>query len=171
MTYSAPLEWAQVAAALDRLEQAASSDDAAASVLVEVSRAWRNTLYNNHDRRRLGWLNAAVVAARRVADDRDLANVLKAQGDVLAFLDQRDEALARYEEALRLYRAVGDRLGEANVLKAQGDVLAFLDQTGRSAGALRGGAAASSGRWAPGWARPTCSRRRATCWRFWNADG
>ncbi len=51
------------------------------------------------------------------------ANVLRAQGDVLAFLDQRAEALAKYEEALGLYRAVGDRLGEANVLKAQGDVL------------------------------------------------
>ena len=51
------------------------------------------------------------------------ANVLKAQGDVLAFQARRDEALARYEQALGLYRAVGDRLGEANVLKAQGDVL------------------------------------------------
>ncbi len=47
--------------------------------------------------------------------------MLKAQGDVLAFLKQTDEALTRYEEALRLYRAVGARLGEANVLKAQGD--------------------------------------------------
>jgi tetratricopeptide (TPR) repeat protein len=56
------------------------------------------------------------------------ANVLQAQGDVLAFLDRRDEALARYDQALGLFRAVGDRLGEANVLKAQGDVLAFLDR-------------------------------------------
>ena len=84
MTYSAPLEWPQVSAALDRLEQAAASDDAAAGVLIEVSRAWRNTLHNNHDRRLLGWLNAAVVAARRVAGDWDLANVLQAQGNVLA---------------------------------------------------------------------------------------
>ncbi|HNU05922.1 MAG TPA: tetratricopeptide repeat protein, partial [Anaerolineae bacterium] len=57
------------------------------------------------------------------------ANVLKAQGDVLAFLAQREEALARYGEALTLFRAVGDRLGEANVLQAQGDVLYFLKQT------------------------------------------
>jgi tetratricopeptide (TPR) repeat protein len=56
------------------------------------------------------------------------ANVLKAQGDVLAFLDQREEALARYDQALALFRTVGARLGEANVLQAQGDVLAFLDQ-------------------------------------------
>jgi len=62
------------------------------------------------------------------------ANVLRAQGDVLAFMDQRDEALGRYEQALALYRAVGDRLGEANVLKAQGDVLAFMAQRDEALG-------------------------------------
>ncbi len=74
---------------------------------------------------RLHWLEAAEGAARRLDRPQALANVLKAQGDVLAFLDRRDEALARYEAALALYRAVGARLGEANVLKAQGAVLAF----------------------------------------------
>jgi tetratricopeptide (TPR) repeat protein len=63
-----------------------------------------------------------------VGDRLGEANVLKAQGDVLAFLARRDEALARYDQALGLFRAVGDRLGEANVLQAQGDVLAFLDR-------------------------------------------
>jgi len=77
-------------------------------------------------------LEQAIQAAE---DDRQLkANVLKAQGDVLAFLDRRDEALTRYEEALGLFRAVGDRLGEANVLKAQGDVLAFQKQNDEALG-------------------------------------
>jgi tetratricopeptide (TPR) repeat protein len=49
------------------------------------------------------------------------ANVLKAQGDVLAFLDQRQEALDKYEQALGLFRTVGASPGEANVLQAQGD--------------------------------------------------
>ncbi|MEZ4676025.1 MAG: hypothetical protein R2932_17505 [Caldilineaceae bacterium] len=44
---------------------------------------------------------------------------------MLAFLDERTEALARYEEALGLFRAVGARLGEANVLKAQGTCRLF----------------------------------------------
>ncbi|NJK28184.1 MAG: hypothetical protein HC925_06370 [Coleofasciculaceae cyanobacterium SM2_3_26] len=44
------------------------------------------------------------------------ANTLKAIGDVLQFLDQRREALSRYDEALGIYRQVGARLGAANVL-------------------------------------------------------
>ncbi len=128
MTYGAPLEWENVAIALERLAAASPADDAAAAILLDYARSWRNILFNNHDPRRVRWLAAAVAAARRVGEPWDLANVLKAQGDVLAFLDQRQEALAKYEEALGLFRAVGARLGEANVLQAQGDVLAFLDQ-------------------------------------------
>jgi tetratricopeptide (TPR) repeat protein len=76
----------------------------------------------------LGWLAVAERIAIQTGQPNREANVLQAQGDVLAFLDQRSEALSKYEEALGLFRAVGARLGEANVLKAQGDVLAFLDQ-------------------------------------------
>ena len=54
------------------------------------------------------------------------ANTLKAIGDVLQFLDRRDEALERYDTALKLYEQVGDNLGKANTLKAIGDVLQFL---------------------------------------------
>ena len=128
MTYSAPLEWANVTAALERLVARAPADDAAARLLVAYSRDWRNVLYNNHDPRRLVWLTAAVAAAERVGEKWEQANVLQAQGDVLAFQDRRDAALGKYEAALGLFRAVGARLGEANVLKAQGDVLAFQDR-------------------------------------------
>ncbi len=44
------------------------------------------------------------------------ANVLKAIGDVQQFRDERDAALASYNEALKLFKAVGSNLGEANVL-------------------------------------------------------
>jgi tetratricopeptide (TPR) repeat protein len=73
-------------------------------------------------------LEAALQIYRLLGDRLGEANVLQAQGDVLYFLKQTDDALARYDQALQLFRAVGDRLGEANVLQAQGDVLAFLDQ-------------------------------------------
>ena len=56
------------------------------------------------------------------------ANTLKAIGDVLQFLDRRDEALERYDTALKLYEQVGDNLGKANTLRAIGDVLQFLDR-------------------------------------------
>ncbi len=79
-------------------------------------------------------LRRAAAAAHRAGDARAEANVLKAQGDVLAFQDRRDEALGRYEQALGLFRAVGSRLGEANVLKAQGDVLAFQKQMDEALG-------------------------------------
>ena len=48
------------------------------------------------------------------------ADALQAQGDVLQFLNRREEALANYASALEIYRAVGARLGEANTLQAQG---------------------------------------------------
>jgi tetratricopeptide (TPR) repeat protein len=56
------------------------------------------------------------------------ANTLKAIGDVLQFLDRRDEALDRYDTALKLYEQVGANLGKANTLIAIGDVLQFLDR-------------------------------------------
>ncbi len=64
---------------------------------------------------------SALALFRTVGARLGEANVLQAQGDVLAFLDQRSEALEKYESALALFRTVGARLGEANVLQAQGD--------------------------------------------------
>jgi tetratricopeptide (TPR) repeat protein len=47
---------------------------------------------------------------------------------VQQFRDEREAALARYGQALALYRAIGDRLGEAHVRKAIGDVQQFRDE-------------------------------------------
>ena len=49
-------------------------------------------------------------------------------GAVQSRFYEPDEALAHYEEAIVLYRAVGSRLGEANTLKGIGDVLQFKDR-------------------------------------------
>jgi tetratricopeptide (TPR) repeat protein len=65
----------------------------------------------------------ALGLYRQVGARLGEANTLKAIGDVLQFLDERQIALERYDEALGLYRQVGARLGEANTLKAIGDVL------------------------------------------------
>ena len=45
--------------------------------------------------------------------------MLQAIGDVQQFRDDRDAALASYQQALTLFRAIGASLGEANVLAAQ----------------------------------------------------
>ena len=83
-------------------------------------------------RRNLVFLEAgekALDAARASGDRLGEANTLQAIGDVLQFLDQRQDALNRYETAIDIYRQVGARLGEANTLQAIGDVLQFLKQS------------------------------------------
>ena len=75
--------------------------------------------------RKLVFLEAgeqALEAARGANDRLGEANTLKAIGDVLQFLDQRQDALNRYETAIDIYRQVGARLGEANTLQAIGDL-------------------------------------------------
>ncbi|QLQ06275.1 MAG: hypothetical protein HZY76_09650 [Anaerolineae bacterium] len=67
MTYGAPLEWENVAVALERLAAQSAADDEAAAILLDYARSWRNVLYNNHDPRRLRWLHAAVATAQRAA--------------------------------------------------------------------------------------------------------
>lgn len=133
MTISEPTEWVQTTAAFDWLtvqmwptsaSTAVSADERAASaaVLLTCAQHWRNVIYNNHDPRRIRWLQAAAQAADQYGDPWDQANVQKAQGDVLAFLDQREEALAKYAQALTLFEQVGDRLGQANAFLSIGDL-------------------------------------------------
>ncbi|MBK9712490.1 MAG: CHAT domain-containing protein [Kouleothrix sp.] len=127
MTYNAPLEWANVGAALDWLARTALHDDEAARLLVDYKTPARNTLHNNYDPRLRGWLDATLAAARRLGDRLGEANVQKALGDVQQFRDERDAALESYAAALTLFRAVGSKLGEANVLAAQSRLLIDAD--------------------------------------------
>jgi tetratricopeptide (TPR) repeat protein len=76
----------------------------------------------------LPYYEEALTLHREVGNRLGEANTLRAIGDVLQFLDQRQAALSRYDEALTLYRDMGAQLGEADTLKATGDVLQFLDQ-------------------------------------------
>ena len=58
----------------------------------------------------------------------DLGESLFYLGHALSWQDKWDAALASYQQALQLYRAVGARLGEANALTAIGDVQNFRDE-------------------------------------------
>jgi tetratricopeptide (TPR) repeat protein len=118
-------EWENIAVALEYLADQQTADDEAAAILLDCAKTWRNVIVNNHDPRRMRWLETAVAAARRVGEPWDQANTLQAIGDVQNFRDDRNTALDSYRQALELFRSVGDRLGEANTLKAIGDVQNF----------------------------------------------
>jgi tetratricopeptide (TPR) repeat protein len=118
-------EWENIAVALEYLADQQTADDEAATILLDCAKTWRNVIVNNYDSRRMGWLQAAVAAAKRVGDRLGEAYSLKAIGDVQNFRKEMDAALVSYRQALELFRSVGDRLGEANSLKAIGDVQNF----------------------------------------------
>ena len=105
-------------------------DDQGRAVLRDLVLSLRNYAlgYRNLHREYGLWLDRALEACRSLSDPGGQAYVLQAKGDVLAFLDQRDQALRHYDQAFQLFQQVGSSLGQANVLKAKGDVLAFLDQ-------------------------------------------
>jgi len=67
------------------------------------------------------------VMAISLEDPKTEADALLQIGQVHAFRDDRDAALASYEQALKNFRAIGSQLGEANVLMAIGDVQQFRD--------------------------------------------
>jgi tetratricopeptide (TPR) repeat protein len=114
------LELNNLLRALDEAESHKNGDRMAD--LLRAGRNWLMLLLFDQ------WEQKARAAIRvGVSDTRLRANVLQAIGDVQQFRKEMDAALASYEEALRLFRAVGDKLGEANVRKAIGDVQQFRD--------------------------------------------
>ena len=85
-----------------------------------------------HPREREAGLIAALSATRRRSARLGEANVLQAQGDLVARQDRLGEAEKAYEAALGIYREIGARLGEANVLLAQGDLAVRQDRLGEA---------------------------------------
>ena len=67
------------------------------------------------------------VEAERVPS-RFAADVVYWFGKIHFRFYEADEALERYDTALKLYEQVGANLGKANTLQAIGDVLQFLDR-------------------------------------------
>ena len=56
------------------------------------------------------------------------ANVLKAQGDVLAFMDERQAALAKYEAALGLFRAMATAWARPTCSRRRGTCSPLMDE-------------------------------------------
>ena len=119
----------EVAGELDNLVSAArwALTQGDGNLLARLATQPRNWLYNVF-RAWQDWQSWLTEALRLGIEDKRLrANVLQAIGDVQQFRDERDAALASYEQALGLFRAVGDRLGEANVLASQGQLYLLDD--------------------------------------------
>ncbi|MCZ2127202.1 MAG: tetratricopeptide repeat protein [Anaerolineales bacterium] len=90
------------------------------ALLARLATAPRNWLHNYFRQNDL-WLSWLEESLRLGVEDARLkANVLQAIGDVQQFRDDRDAALASYDEALKLFRQVGAKLGEANVYLSLG---------------------------------------------------
>ncbi|MEG4236411.1 tetratricopeptide repeat protein [Microcoleus sp. Pol14C6] len=68
-----------------------------------------------------------LVEAKRVPESF-AADVVYWFGRIHFRFYEAQEALSRYDTALKLYEQVGDNLGKANTLRAIGDVLQFLDR-------------------------------------------
>ncbi|MGK7874867.1 MAG: hypothetical protein AB4426_16675 [Xenococcaceae cyanobacterium] len=74
-------------------------------------------------------LGLALSCFREIGARLGEANTLQAIGDVLQFLDRREEALDNYQSALGFYREIGARLGEANVLQEYGKLQDDLSES------------------------------------------
>ena len=102
-------------------------DAVCAALLISTVRALRNYalaarhLHTEYE----PWLASALGASQQVGSSLGEANVRHAIGDILAFRNDNQAALASYQQALTLFQQVGFSLGEAYVRKAIGDILTF----------------------------------------------
>ncbi|HEV3038138.1 MAG TPA: tetratricopeptide repeat protein [Candidatus Angelobacter sp.] len=111
------LEWGNIQAAQAWAASLAMHDDTAA----ELCSAYPNTggyllLLRQHPRERIGWLEPALAAARRLKDRAGEAAALGNLG--LAYFDVGEyrRAIEYHEQRLQIDRDTGDRLGESRAL-------------------------------------------------------
>ncbi len=97
-------------------------------VTVGLSIYWQHRNVNTDQL--LTWFKVAVRIAAGAGMRVEQANVLKAIGDVQQFRDQRDDALASYEQALALFIQVGAKPGQANVRLSKGRMSSDKEEFG-----------------------------------------
>ena len=83
-------------------------------------------------REHIGWLAAAVEAARRSKDRRAEGMALGNLGNRYAALGKTRRAIELYEQRLEIARQIGDRRGEGNALGNLGNAYAALGETRRA---------------------------------------
>lgn len=82
-----------------------------------------------HSRERIGWLEMALVAAKRLKDRSDEGKVLGTLGSAYANLGEARRAIQFNEQALVIFKEIGNRRGEGNALGGLGRAYASLGET------------------------------------------
>jgi tetratricopeptide (TPR) repeat protein len=120
------LEWGNIAAGQAWAAGHAEGDDAAARLCSDYPDAGAYVLdLRQHARERIGWLEVALVAARRLKDRGKEGGRLGSLGQAYADLGDARKAIEYQEQRLVIVREIGDRRGEGNALGNLG--LAYAD--------------------------------------------
>ena len=127
------VEWRNIEAGQTWAARTAPDDDTAARACGRYPIVGIHVLdLRLHARTRIGWLEAAVVAARRL---QDRAMELGAHGNLglaYAALGENRRAIELYEQVLKIAREIDDRRNEGNTLGNLGVAYAVLGETGRA---------------------------------------
>jgi len=127
------LEWPNIEAGQKWAAARADADDEAARLCAHYPNAGAYCIaLRLHPRERIVWLEAALVAARRLKDREgeacSLGNLGRAYGD----LGDPHKAIEFHEQALVIAREIGDRRGEGNTLGSLGNAYAVLGDPHRA---------------------------------------
>jgi tetratricopeptide (TPR) repeat protein len=127
------LEWSNIRAGQAWAEEYSTEKDEAAALCINYPNAGAHLLdLRQHPRERLRWLEAALVAARRL-DRRDAEGPLLSNlGLAYAALGEISRALEFYERSLAIAREVGSRAGEGAALGNLGLAYASLGENQRA---------------------------------------
>jgi tetratricopeptide (TPR) repeat protein len=127
------LEWRNIQTGQAWAESQSGENDVAAALCSDYPSAGVYLLtLRQHPREQISWLEAALVAARRlndrIAEGRHLGNLGLAYAD----LGEMRSVIELYEQALVIAREIGDRHGEGSVLGNLGLAYADLGETRRA---------------------------------------
>ncbi|MGD8450650.1 MAG: tetratricopeptide repeat protein [Phycisphaerae bacterium] len=107
------VEWPNIAAGFAWAQAHAAADDAAARLCSDYPNAGAYCLdLRQHGRKQIVWREAALSAARRLADRRAESVHLGSLGLAYADLGEPRRAIEVYEQALAIDREIDDRRGE-----------------------------------------------------------
>ncbi|MGD8450390.1 MAG: tetratricopeptide repeat protein [Phycisphaerae bacterium] len=127
------LEWPNIAAGFAWAQAHAVTDDAAARLCSDYPDAGTYCLdLRQHPREKIAWREAALSAARRLADKRAESVHLGNLGVAHADFGEPRRAIELYEQQLTIKQEIGDRRGEGNALGCLGNAYADLGEPRRA---------------------------------------